>query len=232
MVLGDSQLEDRFNPNAHAVDPAGRVLSVEGNVGEDNPSVTSPSLLLRLRFGAQDTAAWTQFFGRYEPAITRWCRRWGLQEADAQDVVQDVLARLTTRLKTFEYDRTKSFRAYLKTLTYYAWRDLVDSRQGPGANGSGETAMLDQLSRVEARDDLHARLAEAFNQELLAEAMKRVQLRVEPHTWEAFRQTAIDGLSGAEAAARLGMEIPTVFKAKSKVQKMLREETRKLEEAL
>jgi predicted DNA-binding protein (UPF0251 family) len=59
--------------------------------------------------------------------------------------------------------------------------------------------------------------------------MGRVQLRVQPHTWEAFRLTAQEGLSGAEAAGRLGIKVATVFVARNKVQNMLRDEVRRLE---
>ncbi len=41
--------------------------------------------------------------------------------------------------------------------------------------------------------------------------------------------TALEGRSGAEAAALLHMQVGTVFKAKSKVQQMLREEIERLE---
>jgi RNA polymerase sigma-70 factor (ECF subfamily) len=51
---------------------------------------------------------------------------------------------------------------------------------------------------------------------------------VAPHTWEAFRLTTAEALSGAAAAERLGLKVATVFKAKSKVQQMLREEVEKL----
>ena len=60
-------------------------------------------------------------------------------------------------------------------------------------------------------------------------AQARVRERIEPHTWEAFRLTALEGKSGAEAAALLQMQVGTVFKAKSKVQQMLREEIERLE---
>ena len=59
--------------------------------------------------------------------------------------------------------------------------------------------------------------------------MNQVRQRVEPSTWEAFRLTAQEGLSGAETAERLGLQVAAVFKAKSRVQKMLREEAAKLE---
>jgi RNA polymerase sigma factor (sigma-70 family) len=196
----------------------------------DHPSNlrTSASLLARLRRPEIDQEAWAEFVRRYGPLLYHWCRHWRVQEADAQDVTQAVLTRLVVKLQTFEYDATRSFRAYLKTLTGYAWRDLIDGRKRAGA-GSGDSACLELLETVEARDDLLRRLDEQFDRELLDEATARVRERVEEHTWEAFRLTALEGLPGAEAAARLGMKVYTVFKAKNKVQKMLQAEVARLD---
>jgi RNA polymerase sigma-70 factor (ECF subfamily) len=82
---------------------------------------------------------------------------------------------------------------------------------------------------LEARDDLVGRLATEFDQELFDEAMRRVRQRVPPHHWEAFRLTALEDLSGAEAATRLGMKVATVFTAKCKVQKLIQDEIRALQ---
>jgi RNA polymerase sigma-70 factor (ECF subfamily) len=90
--------------------------------------------------------------------------------------------------------------------------------------------MWEALGSVEARDDLVRQLDAAFDREVLEEANERVRGRVEAHTWEAFRLTAQEGLSGAEVAERLGLKVTTVFKAKSKVQKLLREEVVRLGE--
>lgn len=57
-------------------------------------------------------------------------------------------------------------------------------------------------------------------------ALVRVRPRVQPHTWDAFRLTTYEGLSRAEAAARLGMAVTSVYKAKSSVRKMLEAEVR------
>jgi RNA polymerase sigma-70 factor (ECF subfamily) len=184
---------------------------------------TSITLLERLGREETDQQAWADFVHRYGRQIYHWCGRWKLQQADAEDLTQNVLLRLHARLRTFRYDPGQSFRAYLKALTHYAWCDLLQGNRRPGA-GSGDTAVLDRLQSVEARDDLMRRLDEEFDQELLAEAAERVRRRVEPHTWEAFRLTSLEGLSGAAAAEQLGMKVVTVFKAKSKVQKMLQEE--------
>ncbi len=190
---------------------------------------TSNSLLARLRQGS-DQAAWAEFVRRYGQQIYRWCRGWGLQEADAEDVTQTVLVKLTEKLRTFCYDPARSFRAYLKTLTHYAWCDFLELHNRPGA-GTGDSVMVQTLQTVEARDDLVEKLNAEFDQELLEESSERVRRRVEPRTWEAFRLTAVEGLSGAEAAARLDMKVATVFKAKSKVQKMLQEEIERAEES-
>ena len=61
------------------------------------------------------------------------------------------------------------------------------------------------------------------------EAMARVRLRVPPPKWEVFRLTALEGLAGAEVGQRLTMKVVTVFAVRSKVQKMIQEEIRKLE---
>ena len=190
---------------------------------------TSITLLERLGREETDQQAWAEFVRRYGRQIYRWCRRWKLQQADAEDLTQNVLVRLHARLRTFRYDPAQSFRAYLKALTHYAWRDLVQGNRRPGA-GSGDSAVLDRLQTVEARDDLVGRLDEEFDRELLAEAAERVRRRVEPHTWEAFRLTAYEGRSGDEVAAALGMSRATVFKAKSRVMAFLREEIKQLDE--
>jgi RNA polymerase sigma factor (sigma-70 family) len=189
---------------------------------------TSPSLLGRLRQDETDQLAWSGFVKRYGSQILQWCRKWKLQEADAQDVTQTVLVKLATKLRTFDYDPSRSFRAYLKTLTNYALCDLLESRKHPGAAAGGSQA-LEMLATIEARADLVLQLNSAFDHELLEEAMDRVQQRVEPHTWDAFRLTAIDGLSGAAVAQQLAMKVATVFKARSKVQQLLQEEIQKLE---
>ncbi|QJW98367.1 RNA polymerase sigma factor [Frigoriglobus tundricola] len=191
---------------------------------------TRASLLAQLRGGTPDQAAWGLFVERYDPLVQKWCRDWGLQPADADDVSQVVLLKLAGHLQQFRYDPDRRFRGFLRTVAHNAWRDFLADR-ARGAVGTGDTAVLAALQSEPARDDLAARVEEAFDRELLAAAEARVRRRVEPHTWEAFRLTAMDELSGADAAARLGMQVGAVFKARSKVQKMLREELKRLEAA-
>ena len=95
--------------------------------------------------------------------------------------------------------------------------------------GSGDSAVWQKLNTVEAKEDLEQQLEDLFDREVLEEAMTRVQRRVAPHTWEAFRLLTFEGLSGADVAPRVGMQVAMVYVAKNKVQKMLREEVDRLE---
>ena len=192
-------------------------------------SATRVTLLGRLRDTPNDPATWAEFVEWYGRKIYAWCRAWGLQQADAQDVTQEVFLNLSTRMHDFRYDARGSFRAWLKTLTHHAWRDYLERQQKPG-RGTGTESAIERLAAIEAREDLARRLAEAFDEELLKEAAARVRLRVEPRTWDAFHLLAIEGRSGAEVAQQLNMKVATVFVARSKVQRMLREEVARLEQ--
>ncbi len=191
-------------------------------------SSTSTTLLARLRQAPADQAAWKAFVDRYGPKIYGWCRRWNLQESDAQDVTQNVLLKLAEKMRTFVYDPSRSFRGWLKTLAHHAWSDFWQGQHRAGLHASPSEVLM-RLQTIQARDDFAKQLEEEFDRELLEEAMVRVRLRVQPRTWDAFRLLAVEGWSGAQAAEKLSMKVATVFVAKSKVQKLLQEEIHKLD---
>src|SRR5579864_8110879 len=187
------------------------------------------SLLLLLLSNPSDGDCWDAFVDRYAPKIYGWCRKLGLQEADAEDVTQEVLVQLVQKLRTFTYDPHKgTFRGWLKTLTHHAWCDYLDrQRRGGGSVNSDLMAFLEGL---EVREDLATALAEVFDLELLAEAQARVQLQVSPRDWRIFQGLAVEGQSGPVLARELGMTVSAVLMAKTRVQQKLRREVRRLEE--
>jgi RNA polymerase sigma factor (sigma-70 family) len=187
---------------------------------------TSMTLLERLQSRPCDAQAWNLFSERYGPRIRSWCLTWGLQDSDAEDVGQDVLVKLFAAMSKFQYDPARSFRAWLKTVTQHALSDFVASRH---KDPNQTAAPIDMIAEsVEAKTDLEQRLEDAFDAEVLELAMHRVKKRVKAATWDAFQLTAVEGLSGATAAAQLQIPVAHVFVAKNRVQKMLQEEARKL----
>ena len=190
---------------------------------------TRLSLLFRLtQPGPFNERAWHEFVDQYAPLIYSWCRRYNLQDSDAKDVTQQVLLKLAVHLPNFSYDPTKSFRAWLRTLSYHAWVDFLSDR---GERSSGDSGVWAVLNSVESRQDLLQRIDEEFDMERLEQAMARVRERVEPATWDAFHLTAIEGVRAAEVARRLGKKVATVYVARGNVQKMLRAEIAYLEGA-
>src|SRR5262245_51933513 len=101
-------------------------------MGEPHDARTRATLLARLyQGGSADAEAWRQFVDVYGRQIYKWCRYRQLQDADAQEVTQQVPVLLLAKMKEFVYDPGRSFRAWLKTVTHHAWQNLVASRKHP-----------------------------------------------------------------------------------------------------
>jgi RNA polymerase sigma-70 factor (ECF subfamily) len=195
----------------------------------DFPS-TSETLLIRLRDRPGDAEAWRQFVRTYGPRILHWCRRWGLQDADARDVAQAVLIQFARQIHRFHYDPSRRFRGWLRKLTHSAWCDFVERNQDWYRLRVGGDSLA-CLETIAARDDLLATIEKEYDRQLLQEAMDRVRARVEPRTWQAFWLLNVERLSGKQAADELGMRLGTAFAASAKVRRMIRQEVRHAEPA-
>ncbi|GAB5403167.1 MAG: sigma-70 family RNA polymerase sigma factor [Aureliella sp.] len=191
---------------------------------QHNPE-TSPTLLGRLRGGPSD-AAWAEFVNRYAPAVFSWANSVGLQESDAADVTQEVLLKLLDHMRRFEYQPSRgSFRGWLKTVTVNAARDCGRkiARHPAGAEG------LSGVCDPGAWDELADRIDTEYRSELLKQASALVERRVQSSTWQAYKLTAIDGISASDAASILKVKVADVYVSKSRVIRKLREAIAELE---
>src|SRR5690242_593004 len=102
---------------------------------------TPPSLLMRLR-GPAEQAAGGEVVRLYTPLFYYWARRTGLRGQDADDLVQEVFLTLVQKLPAFTYDRTKSFRSWLRTSLVNKWR----ARQRRGAPAQASSSQLEELA--------------------------------------------------------------------------------------
>src|SRR3954470_23985578 len=108
-------------------------------------------LLTQLRQDPSDQAGWDEFVERYGRHIYRWCRQWKLQDADAEDVTQNILAKLTQKLRGFDYDPSRSFRGWLKTVAHNAWRDFEDGRRH-ARPAAGDSHVDEMMLALESRE--------------------------------------------------------------------------------
>jgi RNA polymerase sigma factor (sigma-70 family) len=184
---------------------------------------TSLTLIERVQKFPADGEAWDEFVRRYHPMIHEWCVKWGLQVSDADDVAQDVLVKLLAAMRKFQYDPSRSFSGWLKTVTHNTLNDFYnDRRKEPGQIAT--EISIDDLGA--ARQEFEQGLESLIDRDLFETAMRRIEKRVKPATWNAFRLTALEGLSGQDAGERLKIPVAHVFVAKNRVQKLLQEEIR------
>jgi RNA polymerase sigma-70 factor (ECF subfamily) len=177
----------------------------------------SSSLLLRLcRPGEQ--GAWRRFIDLYTPLLYYWACRMGLPARDAADLVQDVFVTLVQKLPQFRYDPGKSFRSWLRTVAENCWRDALRKRAALPHHAG---AALDDA----AVPDGAAALWEAeYRQHLLGRAVHLMRTDFEEETWKACWALVVEGKSGADAAAELGLTVEAVYAAKARVLRRLRQE--------
>jgi RNA polymerase sigma-70 factor (ECF subfamily) len=191
--------------------------------------VTRATLLLRLR-DHNDNEAWGDFLRDYGPMLYRFVRSRGLQDADAADIVQDVFRRVGTAIDRLEYDKAKGgFRAWLFTITRNRLYTYFEKRKKSGLTGN-DTAQLELLSQAaEDRNELSEQWELEHLRSLAAIAMKTVQEHSDPKTWSAFRITAVEGRSAAEAAKELSLSTGAIYVAKSRVTARLRAEIERIQ---
>ncbi|MBM4073980.1 MAG: sigma-70 family RNA polymerase sigma factor [Planctomycetes bacterium] len=191
-------------------------------------SGTSRSLLERAR--ADDAAAWDRLVGLYAPLVLHWCRCRGLQEPDVADVFQEVFLAVATHIGGFRKRQPgDTFRGWLRTITSNKVLDHFRRRQRhPGGVGGSEA--LDRLTLLPAPLSIdEGSIAEVQAERgLFHRALELVRGEFEPHTWQAFWKTAVEGRMANDVAADLGMSAGAVRVAKSRVLHRLREELRDL----
>ena len=154
---------------------------------EKSNSTTSLSMLSRICKPMCDEEAWREFVLRYGKQIYEWCLNRRLQPADAEDVTQNVLIRMAKYLRTFEYDRNRSFRGWLRRSTENAISDFLKDKAKRSVEDGG-SEILNLLKRTDAREELSSRLDNIFDLELFEEAMSRVSVRIA--TNRSFIQSA------------------------------------------
>jgi len=189
---------------------------------------TRDSLILRLP-DSMDIEAWEQFVQIYEPLIYRLARSRGLQEADAREVVQEVLLSVTRSVKDWKLDSEKGrFRDWL----FIVARNLMIkflTRRKHRSIGTGDSRIADLLNQQAAPNaDATEEFDLEFRREIFRIAASTVRGQVKAQTWEAFTLTSIEGQTTEEVAHSLAMSTGAVHIARSRVRGRLRREVERM----
>src|SRR5262249_53688826 len=116
----------------------------ETSEGRFMEPTTRRSLVLRLR-NSHDEAAWAEFVEIYEPFVYRLARSKGLQDADAQDLCQEVFRAVAGAIERWDPDPAKGkFRAWLFRIARNLLVNFLAS-QRRSVRGSGSTSVQEML---------------------------------------------------------------------------------------
>ena len=165
---------------------------------------------------------WPQLVASCEPRIAAWCRRFGLQDADALDVSQNVLLKMVTSLRSGNFDAKKgNFLCWLKVVTDNTIRTLLWKRttRRECVNGEPMNATLESIcsASTDEPSSEEARNEEESLKHQLQQAENFVKPRVKRATWEAYQLTMHENLSPSHTAEQIGISVRDVYVAKCRV---------------
>lgn len=192
---------------------------------------TRESLLLRLR-DYKDEFAWAEFSAIYEPVIYRLVKRRGVQDADAREIVQEILMSVAGAIERFDVTAQGSFRGWLSRITRNATIDRLRSVQSRRelTGGSSIVRIIDAAASNERGLDgfqQDAELSHEFDrdhrQQLFRWAASKVRSRTGEKNWIAFWRTAVEDQSIAQVASDLGITEGSVYVARCRILKRIRE---------
>jgi RNA polymerase sigma factor (sigma-70 family) len=198
---------------------------------------TRQSLLFRLR-DWQDQAGWREFFDSYWRLIYNVGRKSGLNDADAQEVVQTTFIYLSRRMPNFRYDRARgSFKSWLRVVTrsrihVYLRSEKADEKfirePWPDSDDAGiESAEASEQGGDAALDQVWQR---EWEENLLGAALRRVRAKVSSQQLLIFRLSTFSELPLPKVAKKLGVNLAQVYLARHRVGKLMKAELLRLRE--
>jgi RNA polymerase sigma-70 factor (ECF subfamily) len=191
--------------------------------------LTRASLLIRLRDNS-DSDAWNSFIIDYGPMIYRFVRSRGLQDADASDIVQDVMRSVGLAISRLDYQKEKGgFRAWLFAITRNRLSTFFDKRKRQVPT-TRESVTSESATQEDFRNGELDRLWELeYQRQLVDKAIATIKPAIDIKTWSAFELTAMKDVAAELAAKQLGMTKGAVYVARSRVTAKLRIEIERLQ---
>jgi RNA polymerase sigma-70 factor (ECF subfamily) len=178
------------------------------------------SSVIRAVADTQNEAAWQRLFDLYAGFVFSIARSKGLNDADADDIVQTVFADLARNLPTFEYDRAKGrFRSYLSGLVHWRVNDRLRSGK---RDAELKSAFWDEAKSASTAEDEDFEERE-WQQAALEEALRRIKPEVRPEHYAAFVASAVEGQDTDVVTKLYGISRDSLYQIRKRLTVKLRE---------
>src|SRR5262245_49331086 len=123
----------------------------------------------------------------YTPLVYRWCARFGVQGADADDVTQEVFQAAAAHLTAFRRDRDgDTFRGWMRGITHNRVKMYFRrrGRQPVASGGTDAQLLLEEVAAAEPNvDDTQEEM-----DGLRRRALELIRAEFEERSWRMFWQ--------------------------------------------
>ena len=174
---------------------------------------TRKSLILRLRH-PDDAEAWEEFVAIYEPLMLQLGRRRGMQDADLEETIQQVLISVAGAIVRWSPDAQGRFRSWLSRIFRNQMIDHFRKRSRQAVTGGPDFSAIPDRCLDES---LAEEIEREYRRVLFRQTAADVRKQVQGATWEAFWRTAVNGEEVSQVAEALGMSEGAVYAARSRV---------------
>ena len=178
------------------------------------------SSVLRAVANTENEAAWRRLFDLYAGFVFSIARSKGLNDADADDIVQVVFTDLARNLPTFQYDRAKGrFRSYLAGLVH--WR--VTDRLKAGKRDMELMASFEEEAKATGAATDAAFEEREWQAAALEEALHRIKPEVNPEHYAAFVASTVEGQDTETVMRLYGLSRDNLYQIRKRLTMKLRE---------
>ncbi len=182
---------------------------------------TDHSLISRVK-NLGDGASWAEFLQIYQPVVFRMAKRRGLQEADADDVVQQVFISISRSIDRWEAaEGAPPFRAWLTTVARNAVTKALTRR--PHDLATGSTSVAELLNAQPDASELTAEMNSEARREIVLRAAEQIRPEYSAEIWDVFWKTSINGEPIAQVAASTGRSTGAIYVARHRIISRLKE---------
>ena len=197
---------------------------------------TRTSLLRRLKQW-EDQESWRDFFDTYWKLIYAAAVKAGLNDAEAQDVVQDTVITVAKKIEDFKYDpAVDSFKGWLLYLTRKRvalhYRKRERDRGGPARDSDGGVPFEIERLPDPAGTDFETIWNEEWERNLADAALARVKQQVNPKQFQIFNFYVLKQWSVKEVAKTLGVTVAQIYLAKHRISALVKKEIKHLQNGL
>jgi len=204
----------------------------------DDSLPTRASLLSRLR-DLGDSDSWRAFFETYWRLLYNVARKAGLNDSEAQDVVQETVIAVARKMPEFRYDPAKgSFKQWLLLITRRRIQDHLRRiyRSAPAASGHPEGLahrVEDVPSPMLTPDaQIDAAWEHEWRENLFHAALARVRQRANPKHYQVFDYCVLQEVPAPEVARMLGLNAAQVYLARHRMSATVKRAVKELEAEL